>query len=914
MPRAALRLGVLLFAFTLTACAGNAGKATPPQPQPVAPAPQVGTSPTAAATPPLQTSVMRDTLDNGLRVVVVRNALAPVVTSEINYLVGSNEAPQGFPGTAHALEHMMFRGSPGLSRDQLSEISAQLGGDFNADTMQTATQYFFTTPAADLDVVLHIEALRMQGLDVTPADWAKERGAIEQEVSRDLSNPQYVFYSRLLAAMFKGTPYAHDALGTRPSFNKTSAAMLKSFHQKWYAPNNAILVVVGDVDPAATIQRVRDLFGSIPRQKLPPRRPVKLQPVQAKTLRLPTDQPYGQAVIAFRMPGYRSPDYAAATLLADVLDSRRGQLYALVPEGKALYAGFDAEGMPDTALGFALGVFPKGADADALLKTVGQRVAEVRKSGVSPALVEAARRQEIAQLERQKNSVPGLANAWSTALALQGLDSPDAMKAAFESVTVADVNRVARQVLDPAQAVSAILTPEPSGKPVAGKGFGGAESFSAVPSKPVQLPDWAQQGLSRLVVPQQTLHPLDTVLPNGLRLIVQPDEVSDTVSVYGSVHNHPELQEPKGKEGVGGVLDQLFGYGGGSLDRVAFQSALDDIAAIENPGTHFSVQAPAANFERAVQLLADNELQPQLPPDAFRIVRTQLAQAVAGQLQSPGYLFGRAIDKALLPENDPGLRQATPQTVSSLTLNDVRDYYRSVFRPDLTTIVVIGKIAPGEAQRVVARYFGDWKAQGPKPDLTLPRVPVNSTPQALVPDRTSVQDSVALAQNVGVHLHDADHYALQLGNQVLGQGFYASRLYRDLRARTGLVYSVGSDFDFGLTRSSYTVRYGCDPDKVDRARAIVVSDLKQMQEAPISDAELSRAKAMLLRRIPLQNDAVGHIANAWLYYIEHELPLDQPTVAARHYAALDAQQVQAAYRQWLRPDGFAQVVKGPAPK
>ena len=871
-----------------------------------------GLSPPAYAQAGSQ-EVLRATLGNGLRVVIVKNTLAPVVTTEMNYLVGSNEAPDGFPGTAHALEHMMFRGSPGLSKDQLAEITATLGGDFNADTTQTVTQYYFTVAASDLDVALHIAAIRMQALDLRQAEWDKERGAIEQEVSRDLSNPQYVFYSQLLAAMFKGTPYAHDALGTRPSFDKTTAVMLKKFHSTWYAPNNAIFVIVGDVDPKNTLALVQKLFAGIPAKKLPERPAVDLKPVTAQQLNLPTDLPYGLAVISYRFPGLTTKDYATSQILADVLASKRGSLYALVPEGKALYAGFEANAFSQAGLGFVLGVFPKGGDATRLVKQINGVLAATLKDGVPADLVAAAKRQEIAQLEFQKNSVTGLANAWSAALAFQGLSSPDEMRAAFAAVTTADVDRVARTYLNSEHAITAILTPESSGKPVAGKGFGGAESFSSAPEKPVALPEWAETALARLSLPKSSLHPYVTRLSNGIRLIVQPTDVSDTVSVYGRIRNQPKVQESPDQEGVAEVLDGLFEYGSTHLDRLAFQKALDDIAAQESAGVEFSVQVPAAQFERAVQLLADNELHPALPSAAFPVVQMQTARLVSGLLESPDYLFQRSVNKALVPAGDPSLREATPRSVMGLKLADVQAYYTQAFRPDLTSIVVIGKVTPAQAKSVVEKYFGGWTTKGKPPLTDFPVIPPNKPSQAVVPDKTSQQDTVVLGQSLGLNLFSPERYALELGNQVLGQGFYASRLYRDLRDKTGLVYNVSSDLRLGRTRGFYQVVYGCDPDKVAQARALVIRDLKQMQSMPVTDMELQRAKALILRGIPLRQASVDNIADSLLNDSVNGQPLDQPMITARRVSVLSASDVQAAYKQWLRPDDLVEIVKGPEP-
>ena len=858
--------------------------------------------------------VSRTTLTNGLQVIIVPNRLAPVVTTMINYRVGSDECPAGFPGTAHAMEHMMFRGSPGLSADQLAAISAAMGGDDNADTQQAVTQYFFTTPVENLDVALRIEATRMRDLLANEKLWDKERGAIEQEVAQDLSNPQYVFYMQLMAAMFQGSPYEHDPLGTRPSFDKTTDADLRKFHNIWYVPNNAILVVVGDVEPRQVLEQVKKIFSDIPPGKLPARPEYNFQTVKPDTMKLDTDLPYGMTAITFRFPGADNPDFAAVQILSDALSSQRGKLYGLVPQGNALFAEFAYDTLPKSGLGYAIAGFPAGADSTNLLEQVRNILTAEITNGVSAELVEAAKRREIASAELQKNSVQGLASAWSQAVAVEGRQSPDDDINAIRRVTVTDVNRVAKAYLDFDHAISAILTPQPSDKPISSKSFGGQESFAPSKNTNVKLPSWAKKITEQLEIPVSTLNPFVTNLPNGIRLIVQPETISDMVSVYGRVKNNPKVEMPEGKDGVDKALDQLFSYGTKSLDRLAFHKALDDIGAIESAGADFTLQISTDQFERGVQLLADNELSPALPEKDFKIIQPQLAASVAGELQSPDHIAGHALTAALFPKQDPARRETTPASVKSLTIQDVQNYYQYAFRPDLTTLVVIGNVTPENAVAVVSKYFGDWKAEGPKPNTLFPPAPANSVSVTHVPDSSRVQDKITLAETLSLTRTNADYYALQLGNHVLGGGFYATRLYRDLREKSGLVYFVDSSFNVGLTRGVYQVEYACDPPNVSKARAVILSNLKDMQTKKVTSRELHQAKLMMLRDIPLAESSVDYLARGWLSRSMLGLPLDEPVRAARIYVKLDAKAVQTVFAKWLRTGDLVQVTQGPVPQ
>jgi zinc protease len=859
--------------------------------------------------------VLRATLPNGLRVVIVRNTLAPVVSTAVNYLVGGDETPKGFPGTAHAQEHMMFRGSPGLGADQLANIGSVMGGNFNANTRESITQYLFTVPSEDLDIALHIEAIRMRDALDTKEDWDKERGAIEQEVAQDLSNPSYLLFEKLREKLFAGTPYEHVALGTRPSFDATTADMLKHFYDTWYAPNNAILVIAGDVDPKATLAKIRVLFGPLKKKKLPARPAFHFAPAKASSFDMDTDKSSASAVIAMRMPGIGSPDFPALEVLADVLASHRFALYDLVPQGKVLDADFSLDALREASLAYATASFPAGGDAKAIEAEMRAILAKVKKDGVPPELVAAAKLQEQRATEFQKTGIEDLAAVWSDAVALYGLRSPDDDYARIAKVTVADVNRVARKYLDLDHAVTATTTPKGSGRPVAGAAtFGGQEKFATGETKPTDLPDWAKAALGRLEVPPSTLSPTVSTLSNGITLIVQPEDVSDTVSVYGHIRNRPETETPPGKEGVALLLEQLFSYGTDKYDRLGFDKALDEIGASEGAGTDFSVHVLASDFDRGVELLADNELHAALPQSAIDTLQPQITRLIAARNQSPAYLASRSLRTALFPKDDPSLRDPTPESLGGLKRDDVLAYYNLVYRPDLTTIVVIGKITPEAARAGIEKYFGAWTASGPKPQVDLPVTPPNVASAVAVPDASRIQDSVVLTQTLAMNRADPDFYALQLGNSVLGGGFYSARLSIDLRKNAGLVYSVGSQLQVGRTRGNYYVQYASDPENVGKAAAMVVNDIRAMQSAPVSEDELALSKMLLLRQIPLAESSIANIARGLLGRRELDLPLDEPWRAARRTIDLTPADVQAAFKKWMRPDDLVRITQGPEPK
>ncbi|MEP6899200.1 MAG: pitrilysin family protein [Rhodanobacter sp.] len=870
---------------------------------------------TAAAEKAGQASnVLRATLGNGLRVVIVHDKLAPMVTTQITYLAGGYQTPKGFPGTAHALEHMMFRDSKGMTGAQLNEMTGKMGGDNNAFTTNDATQYYFVAPSAYLDVLLHIEASRMRGAMMTDKDWALEKGAIEQEVSRDISDPGFLAFEKAEGLLYAGTGYEADPLGTRPSFDKTTSQVLGKFYKDWYTPNNAIFVIVGDVDPQATLTQVKALFGSIPRSATPARVPAKLQAFKSQTIRSTTPDATGSVQFLYRLPGMKSSEFAAATVLMDVLNNARSELSELAAQGKVLSADAQVQPFSLGGIGAIEAGFPKGGDAQQAQAHLDSVIAAMLKDGVSADLVDAAKRSEAAQFEFSKNSAVNLASSWSQALAWQGLDSPEEAEQQIQNVTVDDVNRVARDYLRQDQRVTVVLTPDPNGKrPPDSNGFGGSESFGGDDKLDVPLPEWAATALSKLEMPHWTLNPVEMKLDNGITLIVQPESTSKTVTVMGHVDHSDSLQEPKGQDGVGKLLDSLFDYGSTRLDRTAFHKALDGIAATQGGGADFQLAVPSKHFDEGMQLLADNELHPALPQAAFDVQQQTLARTLAGELESPQYKMFHALSTGLYPAGDPALREATPATVGKLKLQDAKDYFASTYRPDLATIVVVGDVTPEQAKSTVQKYFGDWKASGAKPEVIPKPVALNPPSYVVVANAYASQDQVLMGQTLDLNMHNPDRYALELGNDVLGGNGFASRLMVDVRVKHGFAYGASSGMKFDRSRSIFYVQYGSDPGKVEPVDMLIRQNLDAMREKVVTPAELTNARQYQIRSIPVQVSSVNGIARSLLSWSWHGEPLDQPMVAAKYYLNLTAPEVQDAFRKYLKPQNMTQVVQGPSP-
>jgi len=875
-------------------------------------------APSANASLPVAGSdVLKATLANGLRVVIVRNALAPVVSTDLTYLVGSRDDPASAPGMAHAQEHMMFRGTKNLSTSELGTIATALGGDFNAQTSDTLSQYEFTVPAGNLDAILRIESDRMRDVLDAQLQWENERGAIEQEIARDESSPGGDFFRDAQAFAFAGTPYARQGVGTRAAFARLTGPQLKSFYERWYAPNNAVLVIAGDIDPVRVLASVRAHFEAIPKRPIAAHPVAHFETLARRTIRRPTTLTYPLAAVGYRLPGVTSPDFLASFILQQALGATRGPFRTLVDRGEALDAQWLAMPyFPEAQLGMATAALGPHGDASAMARKLETIVHDIVQQGISRELFETTKRQAIAGQELSRNSISALASDWATTIALDNEPSIAREQELLAGVTLADVDRVAKTCLVPEHAIVGALTPSATASQDAPPSppQKGPEKPLPAQAAVTSLPAWASALVARIDVPQAETTPVRTKLANGLTLIVRPATISDSVVLAGAIRSNAALQEPVGKEGVASVLDGMFPYGTRMRDRTTFLRAQDDIDTQIGAGAGFGLQTTSKFFVRAAELLAENELSPRFDRATFEVARRRALDELKTSLGGTASFAQRQASAKLVPPGDATLREATPGSLEGLTLDDVKAYYAKTFRPDLTTIVVVGAVTSDVARSALERVFGSWRATGEPPALDLAPVPPNGPGDVHVTVPQLGQDSVTLQETLALDRGSVAYPALTLGNAVLGGGSLGaeqSRLFRDLRQNAGLVYSIDSQLAAERTRARFAVDFASAPSNRERIEARVRAEIERMQTEPVGDFELSLAKAAVVRRASLATASLSGIAQSLLRAAVAGYPLDQDRIDARAIVATTAAQVRDAFAKIIRPRDFVRVVVGP---
>lgn len=428
--------------------------------------------------PALSPAWETDVLDNGMQVFVLTNRRVPVVTHMLWYKVGSADEPAGKSGIAHYFEHLMFKGTPTIPAGAFSKRVAALGGSDNAFTSYDYTAYFQRIAADQLETVMAMEADRMRNLVLSQDLILAERDVVLEERSvRTDTNPAALLDERMNKALYGDHPYGIPVIGWRTEIEALTLADAEAFYDRFYAPDNAVLVVVGDTDMAEVRTLAQRHYGPVPAQNRPrdarPRikrltAPVRLERRDPRTLQTQWSRYY--QLFLPKDKTQRAEDTAALDVLTEILDSGTlGRMYKSLVSDRRLAshvsAYADTEGIDDGYI--SLRITPHNtASISELEDTLAQTLNRLRQEPVSAAELHRAKTKLLSDYIYAQDSQYMMARIFGTALVYG--HTPDYIGAwvrSVEAVTEADVMRVAQTYFDINQSVTGILLPEQETRP-----------------------------------------------------------------------------------------------------------------------------------------------------------------------------------------------------------------------------------------------------------------------------------------------------------------------------------------------------------------------------------------------------------------------------------------------------------------
>ncbi|MBX3563311.1 MAG: insulinase family protein [Sphingomonas sp.] len=869
------------------------------------------------------------TLKNGLRVIVHTDRKAPIVAVSTWYDVGSKHEPKGKTGFAHLFEHLMFNGSenaPGEFYERLKDFGAT---DYNGTTNFDRTNYFETVPAPALERTLFLESDRMGWLlgAIDQAVLDEQRGVVQNEKRQGDNRPYGLVYYKLLEELLAGNPYGHTPIGSMADLDAASLDDVKNWFRGHYGPNNAVLVLAGDIDAKTARPLVEKYFGKIaagPKSVLPKVEIPTLPVSKSVTIK---DRVASTLVMrAWAVPGMNDKDAVALDAASDVLGGLASSRLDNILVRKEKLATSVSSGFQSMA---QLGIFTvqlvvrPGVDVATATKRLDEILAELIAKGPTVDEVQRVATTNVADRIEGLESVGGFGGK-AVALASGQLYSGDPLffKKQLEAtarLTPEEVRAAAAKWLT---RPSVTITVEPGTRDAY------QEAQAVAPAKVVAAPQAAPANSRGEMPAVAQIRDLDfpavtrTHLSNGIELIYAQRTAVPLTQIVISF-DAGAAADPDGKLGTQGLTLSLLDEGTPTLDSAGIAEARERLGADIGAGssadrTYLTLAAPSPNLAASLQLFGDIVRNPAFAPDEVERLRATRLAGIAQELTSPEGLGGRALPPLLYGPDNPYAKLAAgsgdPAAIKALTRDDIVAFHRAWIRPDKAKIFVVSDRPLAEVQAAIERYFGDWRGQGAPGTKTFAAAPVQSAPRIVLIDRPDSPQSLILAGQMTGLDPQTELLTVLTANEVLGGGFL-SRINMDLREAKHWSYGVSGGFGWLEHAVPYTISAPVQADKTGESiQALMLQVREFLTTRGVTAAERDRTINGDVRGLAGRFETAGAVLSAMQTNDIRKRPDDFYTSIAEKYRGMTAAQLDAAARGALRADGFVWVVVGDAAK
>ena len=872
----------------------------------------------------------RFTLDNGLTVLVHEDHKAPVVAVSVWYNVGSKDEPQGRTGFAHLFEHLMFGGSENAPGSYFTPMRNMGATDMNGTTWFDRTNYFETVPTPALEQALFMESDRMGYMlgAISQETLDLQRGVVQNEKRQGDNQPYGLNEYKQLAALFpEGHPYRHSTIGSMADLDAASMETVRTWFRDNYGPNNAVLVLAGDITPEKARELTEKYFGAIPRGPVNTPAEAAIPTLAEAKRETHHDRVANPRVeISWAVPGMLDPDTVplsvGASVLGGLASSRldnelvRGDQTAVSVSSSDM--AFHRVGMFDITLNVKPGGDPAAVEARAR-EILERLIAE----GPTAEEVERVKTQYVSQTVQGLEQVGGFGGK-AVALAEGQLyaGDPEHYKKelqAYAAVTPAQVQAAMQKWLTRPSYTLVTLPGEREAYEEAAEAPSGANHPPAPPIEKVERMPRPEIGeVSNVDFPDVQR----TKLSNGIEVVYAHRDAVPATKIAIDFDAGLAADDAD-KLGLQSLMLDLMDEGAAGRNATELAEAEETLGAGISTGATMdrsvvSLSAVTPNLPSSVALLADVVQRPTFDAAELERLRATRLASIAAERTSPAALASRALPELIYGEASPYGRpfsgNGDEASVKAISQADIRAEYDQWIRPDNAKIFVVSDLPLAEVTPVLEANFGRWTApstaKGTK-DFSA-AIPA-ATPKIVLIDRPQSPQSYIMGGEVLDASGTDDLLVLNAANNVLGNDFL-SRINTDLRETKGWSYGVNASVAGFEHRVPYLVTAPVQADQTGPAIAALNAQFNDFLKGGkgVTAQELERTVNGNTRRLAGSYETSGAVLGAMRTNDMLDRPDDYPETVAARTNALTAAEMDAAARAAIDPSNFVWVVVGDA--